>query len=430
MVSESDEIVRKAREVLRQAPLCNRCLGRLFASYGVGLTNPERGRALKTLVLMELHREISAGRKESIEELKIIAENGGPMFKELVSKYVAEPVFKKCSICGGRLDSLIGELAVKAVRELEGVEYSSFIVGVRKGSRIESAEEALASSLGITSWESVRREVKREVGKKIQFFTGRKPDFRSPEVVITIDLDREEVFVQPMPVFYIGSYVKLGRNISQMRWVGREGRRNYPFSVEESLTKTVPVFEGDSLTFHASGREDADARMLGDGRPLIIEVKNPRKRNVPLPALEKAGSTPPWVYVRLKGRVRREDVTRVKSLTPRKLYLLILYSPDGFTQEDVRKVEEFFRDRTIRQRTPERVLRRRADIVRERNVYSVRGRILGRHIAEFTVMCDGGLYVKELAHGDKGRTDPSFSSLLSKEISVLFLDVLGHESVL
>ena len=93
-------------------------------------------------------------------------------------------------------------------------------------------------------------------------------------------------------------------------------------------------------------------------------------------------------------------------------------------------MEEFFRDRTIRQRTPERVLRRRADIVRERNVYSVRGRILGRHIAEFTVMCDGGLYVKELAHGDKGRTDPSFSSLLSKEISVLFLDVLGHESVL
>jgi len=33
----------------------------------------------------------------------------------------------------------------------------------------------------------------------------------------------------------------------------------------------------DSFTLHASGREDLDVRMLGTGRPFIIELKNCKK---------------------------------------------------------------------------------------------------------------------------------------------------------
>ena len=37
------------------------------------------------------------------------------------------------------------------------------------------------------------------------------------------------------------------------------------------------IFGADELFLHGSGREDIDVRMLGDGRPFILEFVNPRK---------------------------------------------------------------------------------------------------------------------------------------------------------
>src|SRR2546422_4343131 len=39
---------------------------------------------------------------------------------------------------------------------------------------------------------------------------------------------------------------------------------------------------------HGMGREDVDARMLGRGRPFILEIKEPVRRTVDLPAVEGA----------------------------------------------------------------------------------------------------------------------------------------------
>ena len=46
--------------------------------------------------------------------------------------------------------------------------------------------------------------------------------------------------------------------------------------------------EGEDTAFHGAGREDVDARMLGRGRPFIIEVKEPKKRFFDLEALTKS----------------------------------------------------------------------------------------------------------------------------------------------
>jgi tRNA pseudouridine synthase 10 len=40
-------------------------------------------------------------------------------------------------------------------------------------------------------------------------------------------------------------------------------------------------------------------------------------------------------------------------------------------------------------------------------------------------LTDGGLYIKELLHGDEGRTEPSLSSLLGTKVNVENLDVTG-----
>src|SRR3989442_3092164 len=57
----------------------------------------------------------------------------------------------------------------------------------------------------------------------------------------------------------------------------------YPTSVEEVIaTEIMRESGGISHALHGMGREDVDARMLGRGRPFIVEIKEPRKRRIEL----------------------------------------------------------------------------------------------------------------------------------------------------
>ena len=61
----------------------------------------------------------------------------------------------------------------------------------------------------------------------------------------------------------------------------------YPDSVEELVSKPMlDAAQGETTSFHASGREDIDARMLGTGRPFVVEVSKPKKRFLDLRKLE------------------------------------------------------------------------------------------------------------------------------------------------
>ncbi|MEM2987541.1 MAG: tRNA pseudouridine(54/55) synthase Pus10, partial [Candidatus Bathyarchaeia archaeon] len=78
----------------------------------------------------------------------------------------------------------------------------------------------------------------------------------------------------------------------------------------------------------------------------------------------------------------------------------------------------------IKQRTPLRVLHRRADLTREKYIYEVKAKRLSPNRAELKVRCQGGLYVKELVTGDGGRTTPSVSEILGNKAKPIKLDVL------
>src|SRR3989442_13830033 len=53
---------------------------------------------------------------------------------------------------------------------------------------------------------------------------------------------------------------------------------------------------------HGMGREDVDARMLGRGRPFIVEIKEPRKRRIDLEAAV--------------GRINASGIVEVDQLVP------------------------------------------------------------------------------------------------------------------
>ena len=130
-------------------------------------------------------------------------------------------------------------------------------------------------------------------------------------------------------------------------------------------------------------------------------------------------------------RVGGDTVERVKSLDASKRYRARVSFSEDVTKNELGDALDALVG-TVEQRTPSRVDRRRADKVREREVYEATGELIddaesGRK-ATVELHTEGGLYVKELVSGDEGRTAKSLASLLEVEATVEELDVLSVEA--
>lgn len=78
-------------------------------------------------------------------------------------------------------------------------------------------------------------------------------------------------------LFIAGRYLKLSRGVSQTPWVVN-GRCLAEHSVSEFIAGPLKhLFKCTTTNFVTAGREDADVRMLGTGRPYSMEVCNPRQ---------------------------------------------------------------------------------------------------------------------------------------------------------
>ncbi|MEM0351396.1 MAG: tRNA pseudouridine(54/55) synthase Pus10 [Sulfolobales archaeon] len=414
------KVMEAALRVLTKYPLCDRCLGRLFARLGRGLDNADRGRAIKTLLLMFL-TEIQLSEDE-LKNLTTSIRLSLPAESKLQLDRTGT-----CYICGTKLDEIILELGEEALKLLRGEqrEFSSFLVGVEAGSMYEKRELEVIGVLGLDTWESIRREVKRLVGKYISKELSIPPSFSNPDILVVLNLESREVSIKTFPLLLRGRYVKTGRFISQMPWFRKDGTRKYKLSVYETCRSVLEIFGGKNLVLHAAGREDADARVLGDGRPVVIEVKDPIRRSLPSTYPPEINlSSEPWTHVIIHGKTTREYVRAIKTRPTKKTYRIVAIVPEGLSEEDVFKVLSLS-NRVIYQRTPTRVLSRRKDVVRRKRVYEVRVNLVSKYLLEALIKVDGGLYVKELVDGDNGRTTPSFFEVIGKHIKVVMLDVLS-----
>jgi tRNA pseudouridine synthase 10 len=139
------------------------------------------------------------------------------------------------------------------------------------------------------------------------------------------------------------------------------------------------------------------------------------------------------VNVRGKGKIEVSNLRFSNKSLVRKLkkaecaqkeYRVIIEFEDDVAEGDLNSLEEKLSNLQIKQRTPLRVMHRRADLIRERYIYKVKVKRLSPNRAELEIRCQGGLYVKELVSGDEGRTTPSISELLDNKAKPIKLDVL------
>lgn len=426
------EIIKVAKSLLAKYSLCHHCLGRQFAKFGLQLKNSERGYAIKTILQMILHKELQK-RIIDKEVLRQYAVNAGDPITRLYEKIFEEKVEPaKCYICGNKLsDEYFESLAKKVAELLEKYNAHTFIIGVSISQETMLREIEVSSAYGLEASESIKNEIKREVGKIVKNKYGYEPDFSKPDIMIIINYETDEIGAVINPILFEGRYWKRGRNISHTIWISRAGIKEYPYSLEEFFNdRLLELFEAERIVLHASGREDVDARMLGTGRPMVVEVKNPRFRYVDFDLINELLKSS-LIEAKITSYSSRSRIEYLKGegSKKRKAYKILVYTVKPISHDKLKMLEEKYRNRVIHQRTPKRILRRKKDVLRIRRVYEVKTKMLHEKLFEAIIYCDGGLYVKELVHGDGGRTAPSFSDILGAQAYPLELDVFVVETM-
>ena len=436
------DVLEKAQQMLEKYPLCDHCLGRQFALLGYGLENNQRGEAIKLTLTLQAASAAKEKNPDGTKTLKILATNG---FSKLavdtlhnLKKRLPKIEQTPCFLCNDRFQH-IADLVERILQKTQSYEYSTFLVGIELPVSIAEREDEFKAILDVRNSESIKHEFGRVIGKQLEAQTGKPVEFRKPDLMIIVGPFTDRIHLQVNPLFVAGRYRKLVRDIPQSRWFCSSCRGRgcekcggtglmYPTSVEALVSKPVlDAAQGQESAFHASGREDIDARMLGTGRPFVVEISKPKKRSIDLKQVEQeinAGAKDKVEISHLRF-TNREVVRKLKKAeNAQKEYRALIAFENEISDADLQILQEKLNGTLIKQQTPLRVVHRRADLTRERYIYKLKVKKISPKEALMEVLCQGGLYVKELVSGDEGRTVPSVAELLKNPAKIIKLDVL------
>lgn len=440
-------------------PICDHCLGRLFAKSGFGLTNAERGKSIRIVLALAAERTpgdfgtldddlanrvpihaISA-EVDQVTKAEELEDDGWSRTEGLSMEipWKEESVIEdRCWLCEDVFDR-IDELVSKVVDAGKDLQFDTFMIGTSIDPSMVHREEILLGLTEPKSAEPLKEEINRMVGKRLQVIWPETDVDRSdPEVTFIIDPLFKTVKTQVKPIFIYARYRKLIRGIPQTRWPCKKCRgrgcdrcggtgRMYEVSVEELIGRIVAeMAKGTNYKLHGKGREDVDVKTLGRGRPFVLEISKPTVRKLDIHTIQET------VNRGCSGKVdisdvrwaTRKDIASVKDAKGKKKYRATVNIDGDLDEEKLKYGISLLSRSLIHQRTPVRVIHRRADKVRDRRVHEAAYTILSDGTVEVDVLADGGLYIKELMHGDGGRTDPSLSSILERTVDVIKLDVL------
>lgn len=374
-----------APDIDRTRNFCDRCLGRIFSGVSTGLTNEQRG---------------------------IIVRSTLETFNKTKHDFTGN-----CEICGNIFTDLEKYLEMCKAK-IDGYVFHTFRIGSVFDDTIIKKEKAIHEELGAES-ETIKKEFNRELGKLFSESTGTEYEMNNPEIELTVDTRYDSVAIRSESLFLYGTYKKLVRGMPQTRWIHGSGD-----TVESIIgTELCRLLKGENYFLHGAGREDVDVRMLGNGRQFVVEISNPRTRTFSISQYRKSVNSGKKISIHNLSITDKKKVVELKASRNSKSYVARIESSGQIDPERLEKTLESLNGKIIYQRTPLRVSRRRADLIRERRLLeteliSTRGKK-----ARIRIRAEAGTYVKELVSGDGGRTNPSLASEYGENLTVTELDV-------
>ena len=372
------------------------------------------------------------GQKNSIQDYKKLGAE-----KRTTLTNNNEVPNNRCDLCDGillEIDHLVD--LIKSVAK--GFEFSSFVLGFHVDKELIDNEDQVIKVLQPKKFEQLKVFLKKTIGYRIEKDLRKSVSFDDPDIMIIVNTMFQTVDLQIKSIYIYGRYNKFKRGVSQTKWFCRQcggiGCRNceytgslYDLSVEEYIGPFfLELSYADAWSFHGSGREDIDVKMLGSGRPFIIELHNPKKRSYDLNKIQAKINEKYGEIIKISNLTftKKEDIARIKESAFRKVYEISFEAEKTFDTEKLKKVALTLRGTIIQQFTPMRVAHRRAKKVRERKIYNCSVVSVNDTEARFRIESASGTYIKELVTGDNGKTKPNISELIGQPCQVISLDVM------
>ncbi len=379
------DFINTAINVLSKYPLCDHCLGRLFALSGYGLENWERGRSIKDVIHMDLVRRVKLGESSAVDLLAMLAASGhGPSARFLMDRMNRRIDRVECPVCRDvfRLVDEAAKITASTMSSIN-IEFSTFQVGTMLPRELLDADLRLSMEAAAPSSESIKRELNRLIGKRVQAITG-KEFSRSPDIVAVVSLPSLSVSIIVMPIYAAGTYRKLMRS-------------------PPPLADLASRLNAGSVVIH-SPLKDSEARVLSDER-VILQLSNPRSRQLPAPGL--------LGFLELRGflRVSRRDVEQLKEdIDKERTYRGLVIFNEPPPPGSLSALSTLLEGKRVRQGR------------RTKQVRFLRLIPIGERVAEIVLRSEGGISVEGLVDGVG--VSPSISGLLGIQAKLVQLDVL------
>ncbi|BDC19945.1 pseudouridylate synthase [Acidianus sp. HS-5] len=299
--SSLDNLEEKALELLKKYPLCDSCLGRCFAKLGYRFENKERGKAIKTYLTLELDRRIKDHELEDLNEIKELLFNMGEDYSGIFEIYFSGEKFQErsCYICNSEIEEIKEDFFKKALDFLKKQGKVKYVLGVKLSEQISRIENEFVFTNGLIYYESIRNEIKREVGKMLAK-EGYEPCMDRPDVVIIYDLGTRSIYTISKKYKTLYLYSRLSRRIPISSWYAKD-------SLEEE-------FSGKEILVPFT--EPSEVRIL-DEYPIIISDEDRDK-------IEVKG-----YFLRKVGKIAGREISSIMTSRPEKrIYSVLLYSKE------------------------------------------------------------------------------------------------------
>lgn len=355
----------------------------------------------------------------------------------LQNKYNHKIKADDCFLCNG-ISKELDDFQLLIEEELEPYEYQTFVLGFHIDEDILKKEEEIISEINDFKGEYLKNYFQRIIGLNLENKLEKEVEFDNPDIMVICNTKFNTVSLQIKQLFIYGRYKKLKRGIPQTRWFCRSCRGKgcrkcqytgtlYSTSIEKLIS--YPILKkchGTDSSFHGAGREDIDVKMLGNGRPFVVEINNPVKRSISLEKITEEINKKNIDHIEVSNLhfCKKKEIKRLKAAAFNKVYLVEIEAKNGFKRENLLKVALALRGKIIEQYTPTRVAKRRANKIRRRQIYDCNLERIDETRARFKIESESGTYIKELITGDDGKTKPSFSELIGQPCTVITLDVI------
>ena len=371
-------VMEHTKGILKEHPLCDNCLGRMFAGKLGVLSHKRLGHKIRS---------------------------------KLKQKQPAA-----CYICKSLMANLDSHVK-KMIEISKEYQFSTFLIGAILQPSIHDRDDVIRSKFKLRGIASIKSDVTRELGKSFSRKTRAVVDYQNPDLVFTIDFKKDYCEIKPKALLLQARYTKDIRGLPQKQKPCDQCEGKGCFVCDFHGIKEFNSVEGKAAKFLIEkfgaqqarmtwlGSEDESSLVLGNGRPFFVKLVNPHKRNVSLAkkidldgisvlglhVISKIPSDPVRFRTKVTMEVEAENeipLGMLEELKKLKGQSIVLYENSGHKHK--------------------------------KSIYSIQIKSRSDKSFKITMESDGGIPLKRFVAGQD--VEPSISSILETNCKCILFD--------